>query len=55
LITVLPRHFLAIVVLQCDVDRDVGLKLNFSLISYFSFPRCGRTPATKYFDRSDRA
>jgi multidrug efflux pump subunit AcrB len=29
LITVLTRHFLAIVVLQCDIDRDVGLKLNF--------------------------
>src|ERR1700756_299850 len=29
LITVLPRHFLAVVVLQGDVNGDVGLKLNF--------------------------
>jgi len=36
LITVLPSHFLAIVVLQSDVDRDVGLKLNFYRSSHTS-------------------
>src|SRR5579872_2938751 len=29
LITVLPSHFLPVVILQGDVDRDVGLKVNF--------------------------
>src|SRR5580698_7219746 len=36
LITVLPGHFLAIVVLQCEVDRDVGLKLN--LLAHHTSP-----------------
>src|SRR6202049_4754746 len=49
LITVLPRHCLAIVVLQCDVDGDVGLKLTLSLISHVSSLHRGRrTPATKH-------
>src|ERR1700676_4643010 len=56
LITVLPRHFLAIVVLQCDVDGDVGLKLNFIAHLTRLLPSPRRTDARdEALDRSGRA
>jgi len=34
LVAVLPGHFLPVVVFQCDLDRDVGLKLH--LVAHFA-------------------
>src|ERR1022692_1682170 len=43
LVAVLPGHFLPVVVFQCDLDRDVGLKLH--LVAHFALFSLAATAA----------